>query len=68
MEAKLRDCHPHPDQAKRYALFEGLMRGKSTVRMEMRFDLQRAEPGGAFARVSYRGLSAWTRAEAGVVR
>lgn len=68
VEANLRDCHPHPEQAKRYAVFEGLMRGKRTVRMEIRFDLQRADPGGAFARVSAPGLSVWTRAEQGVVR
>jgi hypothetical protein len=65
--ARLIRCHPHPDQAKRFAIFEGEMHGARTVRMEIRFDLQRADPGGAFSTVDAPGLEVWNRAEAGVV-
>ena len=68
VEANLRSCHPHAEQAKRYAVFEGVMKGKRTMRMEIRFDLQRADPGTDFRVVSAPGLSVWSRAAAGVVR
>jgi hypothetical protein len=64
VQANLKDCH----SSQRFAVFEGVMRGKATMRMEMRFDIQRAEPGGAFERVKAEGLSVWNRAAAGVVR
>ena len=67
VSARLIRCHPHPDQAKRYAIFEGEMHGARDVRMEIRFDLQRADPGGGFQLVAAPGLEVWNRAEAGVV-
>jgi hypothetical protein len=67
VSARLIRCHPHTDQAKRFAIFEGEMRGARDVRMEIRFDLQRADPGGSFQLVAAPGLEAWNRAEAGVV-
>ncbi|MFL5859068.1 MAG: hypothetical protein ACJ77L_20360, partial [Solirubrobacteraceae bacterium] len=60
-------CHPHANQAKRFAIFEGEMKGKATTRMEIRFDLLRADPGGEFERVDAPGLAIWNRAEKGVV-
>jgi hypothetical protein len=66
--ARLIKCHPHANQAKRFAIFEGEMRGERTLRMEIRFDLLRADPGGDFKRVAAPGLRVWNRAEAGVVR
>jgi hypothetical protein len=68
VHARLIQCHPHAEQAKRFAVFEGEMRGERTVRMEIRFDLLRADPGGPFQRVAAPGLGVWNRAEAGVVR
>jgi hypothetical protein len=65
--ARLIRCHPHPDQAKRFAIFEGEMRGGADVRLEIRFDLLKADPGGAFSSVDAPGLAVWNRAEAGVV-
>jgi hypothetical protein len=65
--ARLIRCHPHPNQAKRFAIFEGEMTGSTTTRMEIRFDLLRADPGGEFLRVEAPGLGVWNRAEAGVV-
>ena len=65
--ARLVRCHPHPNQAKRFAIFEGEMTGKTTTRMEIRFDLLRADPGGEFVPVEAPGLGVWNRAEAGVV-
>jgi hypothetical protein len=65
--ARLIRCHPHPNQAKRFAIFEGEMRGSTTTRMEIRFDLLRADPGGQFLEVDAPGLGVWNRAEAGVV-
>src|ERR1700755_198141 len=65
--ARLIRCHPHPNQAKRFAIFEGEMHGNRSVRMEIRFDLQSAGPGGAFAVVDAPGLGIWNRAEPGVV-
>jgi len=67
VSARLIRCHPHTDQAKRFAIFEGEMRGARNVRMEIRFDLQRADPGGSFQLVDAPGLEVWNRAEAGVV-
>jgi hypothetical protein len=64
--ARLIRCHPHPDQAKRFAIFEGEMHGATNVRMEIRFDLQEAQPGGAFTTVEAPGLSVWNRAAEGV--
>jgi hypothetical protein len=64
--ARLIRCHPHPDQAKRFAIFEGEMHGSRTVRMEIRFDLQEAQPNAAFANVQAPGLSVWNRAAQGV--
>jgi hypothetical protein len=66
--ARLITCHPHANQAKRFAIFEGEMQGERAVRMEIRFDLLRADPGGEFQRVAAPGLRVWSRAEAGVVR
>jgi hypothetical protein len=68
VNARLVRCHPHANQAKRYAIFEGVMQGASTQRMEIRFDLLRAEPAGEFMRVAAPGLRIWTRAAAGVER
>jgi hypothetical protein len=65
--ARLIRCHPHPNQAKRFAIFEGEMTGKTTTRMEIRFDLLRADPGSEFLQVDAPGLGVWNRAEAGVV-
>jgi hypothetical protein len=65
--ARLIRCHQHPDQAKRFAIFEGEMHGSRTVRMEIRFDLQRAEEGGAYSTVYAPGLEVWNRAAAHVV-
>jgi hypothetical protein len=67
VSARLIRCHPHADQAKRFAIFEGEMHGARDVRMEIRFDLQRADPGGSFRLVAAPGLEVWNRAEAGVV-
>ncbi|HEX3318674.1 MAG TPA: hypothetical protein VHR88_11680 [Solirubrobacteraceae bacterium] len=64
--ARLIRCHPHADQAKRFAIFEGEMHGSQSVRMEIRFDLQEAQPGGTFAPVEAPGLSIWNRAAQGV--
>jgi hypothetical protein len=68
VHARLVQCHPHAEQAKRFAIFEGEMLGERTVRMEIRFDLLRADAGGPFQRVAAPGLGVWNRAEAGVVR
>ena len=65
--ARVIRCHPHPNQAKRFAIFEGEMTGQTTTRMEIRFDLLRADPGGEFLQVDAPGLGVWNRAEAGVV-
>ncbi|MFL5849896.1 MAG: hypothetical protein ACJ76R_13260 [Solirubrobacteraceae bacterium] len=65
--ARLIRCHPHLSQAKRFAIFEGEMTGSTMTRMEIRFDLLRADPGGEFLRVEAPGLGVWNRAEAGVV-
>jgi hypothetical protein len=67
VSARLIRCHPHLDQAKRFAIFEGEMHGARDVRMEIRFDLQRADLGGRFELVAAPGLEVWNRAEAGVV-
>jgi hypothetical protein len=67
VSARLIRCHPQADQAKRFAIFEGEMRGARDVRMEIRFDLQRADPGGSFQLVDAPGLEVWNRAAAGVV-
>ena len=64
--ARLIRCHPHPNQAKRFAIFEGEMHGATNVRMEIRFDLLKADPGGSFQPVDAPGLAIWNRAEAGV--
>ena len=64
--ARLIRCHPHPNQAKRFAIFEGEMHGATNVRMEIRFDLLKADPGGSFQPVDAPGLAVWNRAEAGV--
>jgi hypothetical protein len=64
--ARLIRCHPHANQAKRFAIFEGEMHGATNVRMEIRFDLQKADPGGDFVNVDAPGLRIWNRAEAGV--
>jgi hypothetical protein len=67
VSARLIGCHPHPNQAKRFAIFEGEMHGPRDVRMEIRFDLQRADQGGAYSTVYAPGLEVWNRAAAGVV-
>ena len=64
--ARLIRCHPHTNQAKRFAIFEGEMHGSTSVRMEIRFDLQEAEGGGVFHNVDAPGLRIWNRAEADV--
>ena len=64
--ARLIRCHPHPNQAKRFAIFEGEMHGATNVRLEIRFDLLKADPGGRFQAVDAPGLAVWNRAEAGV--
>jgi hypothetical protein len=64
--ARLIRCHPHANQSKRFVIFEGEMRGQPPQRLEIRFDLQRADPGGSFQRVDYEGLGIWYRAAKGV--
>jgi hypothetical protein len=67
VSARLVRCHTQADQAQRFAIFEGEMHGAVNVRLEIRFDLESATPGGAFERVDAPGLAVWNRAAAGVV-
>jgi hypothetical protein len=64
--ARLIRCHPHANQTKRFVIFEGEMHGQPPQRLELRFDLMQADPGGPFHRVDYAGLGIWYRAAKGV--
>src|SRR3954453_10445357 len=48
-------CHPHPNQAKRFAILEGEMPGSTTTRGDFRSVLLRAAPGVEFLRVEAPG-------------
>lgn len=66
-QATLKECHPAPDQASRFATFQGEMTAiPGSQRMAIRVDLLERMPDGVQHHLSGPGLGVWRRSGPGV--